>query len=84
LWSQPWFVGDAFDESRKRAQALGGAIEEPPNTDNGTLMRAFVIENGVIEMETWAKNPFLGGLQNMKPLWEVLTTLRDAAGDRGY
>lgn len=27
------------------AQWLGTAIEEPPNTDNGTLMRAFVIRD---------------------------------------
>jgi catechol 2,3-dioxygenase-like lactoylglutathione lyase family enzyme len=40
-----WFVVDDFDESWKRAQALGAPIEEPPNTDNGTLMRAFVIRD---------------------------------------
>jgi hypothetical protein len=38
-----WFVVDDFDESWERAQALGAPIEEPPNTDNGTFMRAFVI-----------------------------------------
>ena len=40
-----WFVVDDFDAAWKRAQALGAAIEEPPNTDNGTLMRAFVIRD---------------------------------------
>src|SRR5947207_2136202 len=34
-----WFVVDDFDAAWKRAQALGAAIEEPPNTDNGTFMR---------------------------------------------
>lgn len=40
-----WFVVDDFDEAWKRAQELGGPIEESPNTDNGTLMRAFVIRD---------------------------------------
>ena len=40
-----WFVVDDFDEAWKRAQALAATIEEPPNTDNGTLMRAFVIRD---------------------------------------
>jgi catechol 2,3-dioxygenase-like lactoylglutathione lyase family enzyme len=40
-----WFVVDDFDEAWKRAQALGSPIEEPPNTDNGTSMRAFVIRD---------------------------------------
>jgi catechol 2,3-dioxygenase-like lactoylglutathione lyase family enzyme len=40
-----WFVVDDFDEAWKRAQALGAPIEEPPNTDNGTFMRAFVIRD---------------------------------------
>jgi catechol 2,3-dioxygenase-like lactoylglutathione lyase family enzyme len=40
-----WFVVDDFDEAWQRAQALGAPIEEPPNTDNGTLMRAFVIRD---------------------------------------
>jgi catechol 2,3-dioxygenase-like lactoylglutathione lyase family enzyme len=40
-----WFVVDDFDAAWKRAQVLGAPIEEPPNTDNGTLMRAFVIRD---------------------------------------
>jgi len=40
-----WFVVDDFDEAWKRAQALGAPLEEPPNTDNGTFMRAFVIRD---------------------------------------
>jgi catechol 2,3-dioxygenase-like lactoylglutathione lyase family enzyme len=40
-----WFVVDDFDEAWKRAHALGATIEEPPNSDNGTLMRAFVIRD---------------------------------------
>lgn len=40
-----WFVVDDFDAAWKRAQALGAAVEESPNTDNGTLMRAFVVRD---------------------------------------
>jgi len=40
-----WFVVDDFDEAWKRAEALDAPIEEPPNTDNGTFMRAFVIRD---------------------------------------
>jgi catechol 2,3-dioxygenase-like lactoylglutathione lyase family enzyme len=40
-----WFVVDDFDAAWKRAQALGAAIEEPPNSENGTFMRAFVIRD---------------------------------------
>jgi catechol 2,3-dioxygenase-like lactoylglutathione lyase family enzyme len=40
-----WFVVDDFDAAWKRAQALGATIEEPPNADNGTLMRAFVVRD---------------------------------------
>ena len=40
-----WFVVDDFDEAWEAAQALGAPIEEPPNTDNGTFMRAFVIRD---------------------------------------
>ena len=40
-----WFVVDDFDSAWKRAQALGSAIEEAPNTDNGTSMRAFVVRD---------------------------------------
>jgi uncharacterized glyoxalase superfamily protein PhnB len=38
-----WFVVDDFDATWERAQTLGTAIEEEPNTDNGTGMRIFVI-----------------------------------------
>ena len=38
-----WFVVDDFDAAWERAQALGAPVEEMPNTDNGTLMRAFVV-----------------------------------------
>lgn len=37
-----WFVVDDFDDAWRRAGAMGAAIEEPPNTDNGTGARAFV------------------------------------------
>ncbi len=40
-----WFVVDDFDSTWERARALGAAIEESPNTDNGTLMRAFVVRD---------------------------------------
>jgi hypothetical protein len=40
-----WFVVDDFDSAWERAQALSSAIEEAPNTDNGTLTRAFVIRD---------------------------------------
>lgn len=40
-----WFVVDDFDPAWERAQALGAAIEESPNTDNGTFMRAFVVRD---------------------------------------
>lgn len=40
-----WFVVDDFDAAWERAQALGAAIEESPNTDNGTFMRAFVVRD---------------------------------------
>lgn len=40
-----WFVVDDFDSAWKRAQSLGAAIDEPPNRDNGTLKRAFVIRD---------------------------------------
>ena len=40
-----WFVVDDFDEAWTRAQAIGASIAEPPNTDNGTFMRAFVIRD---------------------------------------
>lgn len=40
-----WFVVDDFDAAWERAQMLGTAIEESPNTDNGTGMRAFVVRD---------------------------------------
>ncbi len=40
-----WFVVNDFDAAWERAQTLGAAIEESPNTDNGTLMRAFTIRD---------------------------------------
>jgi len=40
-----WFVVEDFDSAWERAQALGSVIEEAPNTDNGTLMRAFVVRD---------------------------------------
>ncbi len=40
-----WFVVDDFDSAWERAGTLGAAIEESPNTDNGTLMRAFVVRD---------------------------------------
>ena len=40
-----WFVVDDFEEAWKRARELGTAIEEAPNTDNGTGLPAFVIQD---------------------------------------
>ena len=40
-----WFVVDDFDSAWERAQTLGRLFEEAPNTDNGTLMRAFVVRD---------------------------------------
>lgn len=40
-----WFVVDDFEAAWGRAQALGTRIEEAPNADNGTGMRAFVIRD---------------------------------------
>jgi len=40
-----WFVVDDFDSAWDRARKLGATIEEPPNGDNGTLMRAFVVRD---------------------------------------
>lgn len=40
-----WFVVDDFDAAWERAQTLGTPVEEEPNTDNGTGMRAFVIQD---------------------------------------
>jgi len=40
-----WFVTDDFDGAWRRALDLDAAIEESPNTDNGTGMRAFVVRD---------------------------------------
>lgn len=40
-----WFVVDDFARAWERAKALGAAIEEEPNTDNGTGKPAFVIRD---------------------------------------
>jgi len=40
-----WFLVNDFDAAWERAQALGAKIEEPPNTDNGTGRRAFVMRD---------------------------------------
>jgi hypothetical protein len=38
-------VVDGFDEAWRHAQSLGARIEEAPNTNNGTGMRAFVVRD---------------------------------------
>jgi len=40
-----WFVVDDFDAAWARAQELSEGIHEPPNTNNGTGMRAFVVRD---------------------------------------
>ena len=40
-----WFVVDDFDAAWERAQTLESPVKEEPNTDNGTGMRAFVIQD---------------------------------------
>ena len=40
-----WFVVDDFDAAWERAQALATPVEEEPSTDNGTGMRAFVVQD---------------------------------------
>lgn len=40
-----WFVVNDFNAAWRRAQDLGATIHEPPNTDNGTGMRAFVVRD---------------------------------------
>jgi hypothetical protein len=40
-----WLVVDDFDATWDRAQSLQAPIDEPPNTDNGTSMRAFVVRD---------------------------------------
>ena len=40
-----WFVVDDFEQAWERAKKLATTIEEEPNTDNGTGMRTFVIQD---------------------------------------
>jgi uncharacterized glyoxalase superfamily protein PhnB len=40
-----WFVVDDFDAAWNRAQEMEATIEEAPNTDNGTGMRAFALRD---------------------------------------
>jgi len=40
-----WFVVDDFEAAWERAGRLGAPIEESPNTDNGTGLRAFVVRD---------------------------------------
>jgi len=40
-----WFVVRDLDAAWRRAQAMGATIHEPPNTDNGTGLRAFVVRD---------------------------------------
>lgn len=40
-----WFVVADFDSAWRRAQESGATIHEPPNRDNGTGMRAFVVRD---------------------------------------
>lgn len=53
-----WFVVDDFDQAWQRAKELGAAIEEEPNTDNGTRKPAFLIRDPdgylVAINEAWA------------------------------
>lgn len=40
-----WFVVDDFDAAWERAKAMRAPIEEQPNTNNGTGLRAFVVRD---------------------------------------
>ena len=40
-----WFVVDDFDAAWERAQKMGATIHEVPNTNNGTGMRSFVVQD---------------------------------------
>lgn len=40
-----WFVVDDFDAAWNRAEKMGLKVHEPPNRDNGTGMRAFVVRD---------------------------------------
>lgn len=40
-----WFVVDDFDAAWQRPKELAKAVKEEPNTNNGTGVRAFVIED---------------------------------------
>ena len=40
-----WFVTDDFEAAWERARALGAVVEEEPNSNNGTGMRAFLVRD---------------------------------------
>ena len=40
-----WFVVDDFDTAWERAQAIDSVIQERPNANNGTGMRAFTLRD---------------------------------------
>lgn len=40
-----WFVVDDFDATWTRARAAAAVVAEPPNRDNGTGMRAFMLQD---------------------------------------
>lgn len=40
-----WFVVSGFDAAWRRVQDLAATVQESPNTDNGTGMRAFVVSD---------------------------------------
>ncbi|MDX1502611.1 MAG: VOC family protein [Thermoanaerobaculia bacterium] len=54
-----WFVVDDLERAWERARAMGAAIEEEPNTDNGTGKPAFVLRDPdgyhVAVNEAWAE-----------------------------
>ena len=57
-----WFVVDDFDQAWERAKELEAAVEEEPNTDNGTGKPTFVIRDldgyHVAINESWAVGAF--------------------------
>jgi len=40
-----WFLVTDFDSAWERAVAMNATIDEEPNTDNGTHLRAFVVRD---------------------------------------
>ena len=40
-----WFVVDDFEATWQRAQTMDCPVEEQPNTNNGTGLRAFVVQD---------------------------------------